>query len=123
MMMSSRAVSITLQNKKKLDQADNSRPMRASTSYGPARAQTGDCERLPFFRIPPFPGRRIDRFGEKQSSAASASCEVEEVRRLKVGGTFWGAQPKLPSDFVLVRGAGSLASAAEVSKGAEIVLW
>gem|GEM_PF-285512 len=121
--MSSSAVSITLQKKKKLNQADNCRAIGPSSSYAPAQTRSGDCEVAPFFRIPPFPGSRIDRFAQKQSSAASASCTVEEVRQLKVGGTFWGAQPKLPSDFVLVRSARSLMSAEQVSGGRKIVFW
>ena len=42
---------------------------------------------------------------------------------MKVGGTFWGAQPKLPSDFVLVRLAGAIGAAEKIYDGCKALLW
>jgi capsular polysaccharide export protein len=48
---------------------------------------------------------------------------AEEMRRLRVGGTFWGAQPDLPSDYVLVRIASAVGAAQDLFGARKIVVW
>src|SRR5690349_21276906 len=57
----------------------------------------------PFLRIPPFPGAKIRRFAEAGEAAAVPGDLLDEVRRQRVGGTFWAAQPGLVSGYLLVR--------------------
>jgi len=120
---SSGIVHITLQTNKKLDHPGKGRSVEAVVSLGPRPTISSGPNGLSFLRIPPFPGARIEQFAEMKSSAASASRVAEEVRRLQVGGTFWGAQPKLPSDFVLVRDADSIESVAQAFPADHLVLW
>lgn len=74
-----------------------------------------------FLRIPPFPGAQIKRF-----AARSADRDVidltDEIRRLRVGGSYWGAQPDLPLDYVLVRSSSALGVVRQISQ-AEVLLW
>src|SRR5512138_1604705 len=58
----------------------------------------------PFLRIPPFPGARSGGF----AAAAAAPGEdrgnlVALLRSLRVGGTYWAAQPQLPPKYILAR--------------------
>ena len=48
---------------------------------------------------------------------------VEKIRRSKVGGTYWAAQPELPSGCVLVRREAALEAAQQVAQGKPVVLW
>jgi capsular polysaccharide export protein len=80
----------------------------------------------PFFRVPPFPGARTDRF----ASVAVAPGEdrgrddlVALVRDLRVGGTYWAAQPQLPPSYVLARSHGALRSCSELPEDVPVILW
>jgi capsular polysaccharide export protein len=82
-------------------------------------------ERLPFLRIPPFPGAKVHQFSELHSTdddMPSLVDVVSEVRTLRVGGTYWGAQPQLPAAHVLVRSSAALDSL-ENFAGEQIILW
>ena len=79
--------------------------------------------RPPFLRIPPFPGARLSRFSGRRSGSANPSEIVEKVRRERVGGTYWGAQPDLPAGCVVVRSAAAGGAAERHSEGRPIVLW
>jgi capsular polysaccharide export protein len=61
-----------------------------------------------FLDIPPFPGRKVDRFvrlpGHGAKDVSLAEC-VALARKLRVGGTYWGRQPELPVNFHVVRGS------------------
>ena len=80
----------------------------------------------PFFRIPPFPGAQTDGF------AAVATLPGEDlgrddlaglVRDLRVGGTYWAAQPQLPPKYVLARSHNALRNCSELPKDVPVVLW
>jgi capsular polysaccharide export protein len=64
------------------------------------------CE---FLRAPPFPGARqaaLCGTGAAKRAIEEAQLErlIEHVRELKVGGTYWAAQPSLPqAPYILVR--------------------
>lgn len=84
---------------------------------------------LDFLKIPPFPGAKLRRFeplGEELGPGrqpAIADC-LSMLRESRVGGWYWGAQPDLPRDFLLVRsshGAGLLGRL-EAQFG-ETLLW
>ena len=68
---------------------------------------------LPFLQVPPFPGSRFREF-RRLPEAADAPASFDEcvalLRAGKVGGTYWGAQPELPSAYTLVRSAAALRS-------------
>ena len=59
-------------------------------------------EALPLLRIPPFPRARVTGFAspKEDSSSPAGKAELNEILELvvreRVGGTYWGAQPKLP---------------------------
>jgi capsular polysaccharide export protein len=46
-----------------------------------------------------------------------------EVKRRRVGGSYWGAQPKLPDDYVLASSESLLDAAKGIAAGRPIVLW
>lgn len=76
-----------------------------------------------FLRIPPFPGARVKSFFEADGPRDSSSKLCAEVLRHRVGGAFWGRQPQLPADYVLVRSAAALDVAERLANGREILLW
>jgi capsular polysaccharide export protein len=68
-----------------------------------------------FLRIPPFPGAKVSAFapakGAGHLSAADAARVIEAIRRHRVGGSYWAAQPSLPQPYVLVRSGDGMATA------------
>jgi capsular polysaccharide export protein len=79
------------------------------------------CE--PFFRIPPFPGARCRHFEEMDSLAPDRAEAIKAARRLRVGGTYWGAQPDVPDGCVILRCPVEIALAQELASGRPIVAW
>lgn len=62
----------------------------------------------PFLRIPPFPGRKVHsvaRLPQTLGDSVSLAQSMALVRELRVGGTFWAAQPALPPSYFLIRSA------------------
>ena len=53
-----------------------------------------------FLRIPPFPGHRARPITARDDgvrmTGSDASGLIEALRRYRVGGNFWAAQPALP---------------------------
>ena len=81
----------------------------------------------PFLRTPPFPGFRN---GFVAVDPALRQCRVEDpegiadlLRNLRVGGTYWAAQPKLPSHYLLVRSVAALDRVRSLWEGVPVVLW
>lgn len=56
-----------------------------------------------FLRIPPFPGAKVHEFFESSSPQSNAEELADDLRRLRVGGSYWGAQPELPERCFIVR--------------------
>src|SRR5207248_4383500 len=83
----------------------------------------GAANREPFLRVPPFPGSKFRCFAETNSSPSEAADLIEQVRRLRVGGTYWGAQPELPSGHALVRSTNGRAAAAHLFGSDKLVVW
>lgn len=61
-----------------------------------------------FLRVPPFPGAEAMSFAASDAAPVDLDDEaldpiLDRIADLKVGGTYWGAQPKLPPEpYVLV---------------------
>lgn len=55
-----------------------------------------------FLRIPPFPGHKPVRLMGPARTKVDGSLLVEALRTARVGGTFWGAQPPLPKDTIVL---------------------
>jgi capsular polysaccharide export protein len=81
-----------------------------------------DTGRRPFLRIPPFPGAKLQRFRELH--APGNICDIlDALKRERVGGTYWAAQPRLPEDYILVSSCEALDVAREIAGAGQIVLW
>ena len=108
---------------------------RESRTFAVVGLPTGAADRLgradtsarrPFLRIPSFPGARTDRFAylaATPSDGHGGDDLVALIRKLRVGGSYWAAQPELPSRYILARSHGALRHCLELSKGAPVVLW
>lgn len=77
----------------------------------------------PFLRIPSFPGARVSTFVERRCRQPDLHRVADELRRWRVGGCYWGAQPPLPANRVLVRSRVALDQAAGLAAANRIVLW
>ena len=121
--MISSAVSIRLNNHRNLasaDALDKGRPEIVDRRS--AAAVVGQSSR-PFLRIPPFPGCKVSKFTELSGEPADPDLVVKILTRCRVGGCYWGSQPALPRDHVLVRSRGALSRAAEIAGADRVMLW
>lgn len=84
----------------------------------PLEARRGNV----FLRIPPFPGTKVHAFKELAGVRGSAEEIVSLLRDLKVGGSYWAAQPNLPERYVLVRSLESVDQARRLNSN-PVVLW
>ena len=121
--MISSAASIVLADNKKMHEPNNSGKVKHSLLKESPNASPGSRAREPFLRIPPFPGAKLSPFIRTPGEPADPIDLCAELRRLRVGGSYWAAQPELSSDCVLVRSATALGLAEEVSCGRPIVAW
>jgi capsular polysaccharide export protein len=95
----------------------------ARPSAEPRPAAAADAEQAPFLRVPPFPGARVQSLVAGHSPGTPGEDLVELVRRLKVGGSYWAAQPALPASYVLVRSESALKAIAQWPDSPSTVLW
>lgn len=96
-----------------------------TTSRTPGNCRAGfeaKADRPPFLRIPPFPGANAECFRERATSETYPVNLASHVRRFRVGGTYWGAQPQLPSRYVLVCSR-DVSGAANRFPDSELVIW
>ena len=78
----------------------------------------------PFLRIPPFPGAHIQGFARGEQPAIDWDGVGSDLRRHRVGGSFWGAQPSLPAGCIVVRPVSALRHASEIANaGQQVILW
>ena len=115
--VSSSAPLIVLKDKGKSHRRESTTP--ADSSLAPRRRADS---RQAFIRIPPFPGAKVEHFSELSLADVEVPDLAVEVRRLRIGGTYWGAQPELPGDHVLVRSSAALDSL-HLFAGKQIVIW
>ena len=119
--MVSSAASILLKERiNLLDSVDRQEgPSLAANCSAVARDRT----RAPFLRIPPFPGARLQHFAEGPRGRADPLALARALRELRVGGSFWGAQPQLPAGHILVRSAAAVNVVKRFMPEQPIVLW
>ena len=78
----------------------------------------------PFLRIPPFPGSKVGRFSIQDPESLGPEAEIADLLRdLKVGGTFWAAQPKMPPRYFLARTTAPLDRCSEIPGKLPLVRW
>ncbi|MBS0480790.1 MAG: beta-3-deoxy-D-manno-oct-2-ulosonic acid transferase [Proteobacteria bacterium] len=56
----------------------------------------------PFLRIPPFPGQRAGALTAPGTSTVDPQELADALRRERVGGSFWGGRPHLPSGALVL---------------------
>lgn len=80
--------------------------------------------RQDFLCIPPFPGAKVRSFTRTGATELhDVSVLVDKIRRMRVGGAYWGRQPELPADCILVRSVHALGAALKVFPTKPVVLW
>jgi capsular polysaccharide export protein len=92
---------------------------------GPASNEPRAAEKLAqssFLRVPPFPGAKIRAFTFDRLGCTVDSDLVALLRTLKVGGSYWAAQPDLPDHYVLVTDRDALGAAAKAGFES-VVFW
>jgi capsular polysaccharide export protein len=78
-----------------------------------------------FLRIPPFPGASSKCFVLRggQVTDIGAQAVAADLRRLRVGGRFWGPQPALPEGHVLAASAAAIETANRSAGNRPVVRW
>lgn len=79
--------------------------------------------RQSFLRIPPFPGATSKYFTRLSGPPADVDAVIAELKRLRVGGSYWGAQPSLPATYVLAASRSAVAAAERIADGRPVVRW
>ena len=121
--MVSSVAAISLNEKANFDMSGGEQTASRSSAAHATSKRIRDERSVTFLRIPPFPGAKTRIFAEVPCAGADASDLVDEVRSLRVGGAYWGAQPELPTDHVLVRSSGALTACAGFFEEESIVFW
>ena len=117
--MSSRALPTVLKEEKYRPEELN----RFGVSESSSLLFAGVARKEPFLRIPPFPGSRISNFTHVGSGRIEA-CELGRlVRNLRVGGSYWAAQPEVPQGHILVRSTAAIAKARQLAGDQPLVIW
>jgi capsular polysaccharide export protein len=115
---------IDLMDKGNLLELDDLEAVGRSAEAAPAMRLASEPARAPFLRIPPFPGAKIGRFDTiATTTGLDAGEAISEIRRLRIGGTYWAAQPELPSNCILVRSAAAVSAARAIANDCDIVIW
>jgi capsular polysaccharide export protein len=102
---------------------DNRRGAQLRLSPTPASPRLERAVRESFLRIPPFPGAHLSQFAKVQPASFGCDELVAEMKRRRVGGSYWAAQPKLPDGYVLASSGSLLDVAKRVASGRPILLW
>jgi len=91
----------------------------AKSSASPSHGRT----REPFLRIPPFPGARLRDFAKKSDRNVDLSAVAAALRESRVGGSYWGSQPEVPQEYILVRSTAAADVVRQLMSSRSIVLW
>lgn len=121
--MVSGAAAISLTEKQNLLELGHSEVEERLVPSEPAVSLPKLNVRQPFLRIPPFPGAKLHAFADAPSNPVDANGIIDELRRRRVGGTYWAAQPEVPTVCLLVRSPAALRAAEQLAAGAPTVLW
>jgi capsular polysaccharide export protein len=116
------AASIALTDKGNFSVATTRGNTSSVVGLVPPRAPTIDSS-ASFLRIPPFPGARIEQLTIEATRSDGLPSVAEDLRRLRVGGSYWGAQPDLPHGCLVVRNRAALDEARRLVGGGVVVLW
>lgn len=117
--MGSSAEAITLTDNGNLLSAQQT--ASASSAAGELRLIGSDN---PILRIPSFPGATLRTFALAETVRSNSAEDVADaMRRLRVGGSFWGRQPSVPGDHVVVRSLSSIAATTARFGGKPLVVW
>jgi len=79
-------------------------------------------EAAPFLRIPPFPGAKVRQFDPVIAREDRVEDVLATIAQQRVGGSFWGPQPAVPTGAAIVRSAKGLKAASNLAGGA-VVSW
>jgi hypothetical protein len=109
-----------------LTEMRNLREVREGTvvgsSAGEAAQSRASPAREPFLRIPPFPGSKVRHFARLPSASSDLTLLAAKLLKLRVGGSYWAAQPALPDRYVLVR-ALDASNAAKRMSADPVICW
>ena len=106
-----------------LADADPCEDERSKPLGEPTAKVVPGAPKLPFLRIPPFPGSRVSTLTDQACGEVDLQSAAVELRRLRVGGCYWGARPLLPANHVVVRSRGALEDAQTLAGAERLVLW
>jgi capsular polysaccharide export protein len=103
-------------------------PKSGSSAAGGIIASTPEPRTIPtlshpFLRIPPFPDAASKYFVRASGPSADIEAIAAQLKRLRVGGYYWGVQPPLPADYVLVASISALDYAKRISEGRTVVFY
>ena len=121
--MVSSSTSIILKEKRNLPDESGCREPGAIVAAKSSSARTHCRIGEPFLRIPPFPGAKLRDFVKKPNGHADPATVAAALRDLRVGGSYWGAQPELPPAHVLVRSKAAVELVKKLLPARSIVLW
>ena len=121
--MSSGSASILLPGKEELRSDGGGSSAAPGVVESSESAWPRSLLRKPFLRIPPFPAANVSQFNKTSSPAVPVEAVARELKRRRVGGTFWGAQPPLAAGFVLAASRASVGAATKIADGRPVVLW
>lgn len=121
--MISSTVSIALTEKRNLSAVAVSEVVRRPSATAVDEPSRNLAARGSFLRIPPFPGAEIEHFAGAEPLSVDAGVLADRLRQLRVGGTYWAAQPPLPDRYVLATSAAAVHAAKDIAPDAPLVLW
>lgn len=121
--MISSTVSNILGVKEKLEQAADWNGVGQAPFATSSEVSRDVGAREAFLRIPPFPGAQLHNFSRAGAASLDSGEVLAAMRRHRVGGSYWGAQPSLPKNFALVRSADALDQARKIVGMRPVVLW
>ena len=117
------AISNMLGENEKLEQSADWNGVGQTPFSTSAEVSRGIGIREAFLRIPPFPGARLRDFSRIAAASLDSLEVMAAMRRHRVGGSYWGAQPGLPDSFALVRSVDALDQARKIVGIRPVVLW
>ena len=121
--MVSSATSILLKEKWNLHETAGLQQSGPIVTAKSSTARTRCRTHEPFLRIPPFPGAKLRDFAKKPTAPVDAGTVAAALSELRVGGSYWGAQPELQAGHVLVRSQAAAELVKEHMPGRSFVVW
>ncbi|MEA3059121.1 MAG: capsular polysaccharide export protein [Sphingomonadales bacterium] len=117
------SASILLPGKEEIQSGGSGRSAATTIMKFSPETRLSSHLRQPFLRIPSFPGAGLKYFARMDGPAANGEAVAADLKRLRVGGAFWGAQPALPNEYVLAASAMAVARAKRIAQGRPVVRW